>query len=473
MKGNIAETRDKFRAEKWKKKAIVRGQENKALRKRLREVIASRDSLKAKSKMLSRRSVECSIPEYEHVKHHSYDSGIMWLCIWLKLVGNCSFRSCQKVILGMSLYLGLGLSRSPSCSTIRLWLCKYGYHCYEEQKSGGKWAIIADESVMIGQERLLLILGVNLDKWDFKRSLTSADVEVLHVGIGKSWKSKEISIELKKVISKYNISYSVSDLGNNLQGAWKAEKLVNVLDCTHTWAKSLEKIYQKDEVYISFMKSVGAIKRKWILSKNSHLLPPSLRDKARFHQVFNFVNWAEKIEKNWDNLNEEQQKELVFIPENKDFLHQLKLIRDTTTALNKVLKIKGMNLNTIEEAMNILAQHPNTGDYIGLFQARAKEYLMTHKSLLKKDQTFLCCSDIIESTFGRYKQMIAKNQGSITELVLTLSALGKPLYHQKIKIAMEEVKVEHIKLWKQENTTLSLSKIKRDFFPKNGTKSAA
>ncbi|MDZ7899994.1 MAG: hypothetical protein U5N85_18455 [Arcicella sp.] len=58
-------------------------------------------------------------------------------------------------------------------------------------------------------------------------------------------------------------------------------------DCTHTWAKALENLYKDDANFIDFLRSVSALRRKWILSKNSHLLPPPMRVKSRFYQVFN------------------------------------------------------------------------------------------------------------------------------------------------------------------------------------------
>ena len=89
-----------------------------------------------------------------------------------------------------------------------------------------------------------------------------------------------------------------------------------------------------------------------------------------------------------------------------------------------------------------------------------------HKAKIEANKRYLCCSDIIESTFGRYKQTIAKNNKNITELVLALAGLGKKFTPPQIKKAMEDVKIKDIQRWKKENTTRSLAKIKRDFFPK-------
>ena len=59
---------------------------------------------------------------------------------------------------------------------------------------------------------------------------------------------------------------------------------------------------------------------------------------------------------------------------------------------------------------------------------------------------------------------------NITELVLAMAALGKKITAPQIKKAMQEVKVRDIYKWKQENTSESLAKNKRDFFSKNELK---
>lgn len=62
-----------------------------------------------------------------------------------------------------------------------------------------------------------------------------------------------------------------------------------------------------------------------------------------------------------------------------------------------------------------------------------EKYLMKYKNTINDTQSFLCCSDIIESTFGSYKQTIAKNNKNITELVLSMASLGKTFTPEQIK----------------------------------------
>ena len=145
-------------------------------------------------------------------------------------------------------------------------------------------------------------------------------------------------------------------------------------------------------------------------------------------------------------------------------------IQKLVKALNNILKIKGLSQATIDQSLALLKAELPDLPKVYLFKEMAEKYLIQHQNTINNTQSFLCCSDIIESTFGSYKQTIAKNNKNITELVLSIASLGKKFTPQQIKTAMQEVKIKDVAQWKKENTTQSLTKIKRDFFNKNGTK---
>jgi hypothetical protein len=418
-----AEARLKDSRDSWKKKAKEKEQQKKQYQKRIIEISQSRDNWKQKYFNLKQRHLSIG-QRHEKIAYHTYDSGIVWLSVWMQLVGNCSFRSCRHLIIALGLYLDIKL-RIPSASSIRMWTCKYGYYEYYKQKDENTtWAIIADESVSIGQERLLLILGVKVNEWKFDSALCSADVEVLGLEIATSWTSASISEKISKLKEKYNIGYSLSDEGNNLQGAWKLQNMLTINDCTHLWAKSLEKIYKDDSDCIAFMQAVASLRKRWILSKSSHLLPTAIRVKSRFHQIFEYVTWVENIKSVWHKLSQEQQQELKFIQTYQLFLQALSTIKKLVKNLNSIFKIRGLSWKTIQESLNLLSEELPDLAQVGQFKKLVEKFLIQHKSKIEENKTYLCCSDVIESTFGRYKQTIAKNNRS-----------GEPQKHHRIGIS--------------------------------------
>ena len=146
-----AEARLKDSRDNWKNKAKSKTLAQRKTQKRVVELIESRDNWRQKYFSLQ-ESITVSVKTYDKVAYHTYDSGIIWLSVWMQIVGKCSFRSCRHMVIGLGLYLGVNI-RVPSASSIRMWVCKYGHYRYHQLKdTHSEWAIIVDESVNIGQE---------------------------------------------------------------------------------------------------------------------------------------------------------------------------------------------------------------------------------------------------------------------------------------------------------------------------------
>jgi hypothetical protein len=458
----------KISRDNWKKKAIQRRTQIKHLQQRIQELESSRQAWKQKA-LTRPGSARRPPPSPEKVARHTYPAGVIWFCIYMYLMGKSSLRACRQGVMALGLYLGQPI-RLPCASSIRMWVCKYGYDQYQQPKQGGAWALLVDESVSIGQERLLLVLGVNLDTWDFKRALRHGDVEVLGMAIAPSWTSASISQQLDQLAPSYSIAYVVSDEGNNLRATWKARQMLHISDCTHLWAKSLERVYKEDASFGAFMQAVTALRKRWILSSNAPLLPPATRIKSRFHQVFSYVSWAARITQVQDKLSTQQRADLSFLSDHALLLAGLSDCQALVGELNGLFKIKGLSHRSIAAGLSLLDGNLPDLPTVSRFKAAIRSYLVAHEARLTPGETYLCCSDIIESSFGVYKQCLCQNQGSMTELVLGLAGLGKPLLVAGVKDAMERVKVGAVTAWKAANTTPSLAKSRRDFFSKKGVK---
>jgi hypothetical protein len=67
-------------------------------------------------------------------------------------------------------------------------------------------------------------------------------------------------------------------------------------------------------------------------------------------------------------------------------------------------------------------------------------------------EKLLCCSDIIESTFRKYKNEISKNPMNwITDLALIIPAFTSYLSIEEIKTAIDSCSTKKINQWNQAN----------------------
>ena len=82
----------------------------------------------------------------------------------------------------------------PSFSSGMLWIKKIGYQRLNQAKvKADDWILILDESIGIGQEKLLLVLGIRRSQIDFDRPLRIQDMEPIIVKSKKSWTGEDIA----------------------------------------------------------------------------------------------------------------------------------------------------------------------------------------------------------------------------------------------------------------------------------------
>jgi len=192
----INKFQEKYKRER-EKNSVLRG-ENKYLRRRTKELTKSRDNHKAKSKAKGQqiKGLKHQLNRKDKIARHHYPSIIMFLGISLRLFCNCSYRSISKILALIGDCFELGLSRYPCPNTIQNWVSKVGYFQLEtlnkEGLKGKQMTLIIDESIRIGQEKLLLVLGLCSEKIKVG-ALKFSDVLVLHMQAKTSWTGQGFS----------------------------------------------------------------------------------------------------------------------------------------------------------------------------------------------------------------------------------------------------------------------------------------
>ncbi len=436
----------------WKIKAQERSRDNIRLRKRIKELIYSRDIWKLKYFEGSSLPVNPLSVSDEKADGHQYPLVFIWLVMQFQSYGSMSLRSSRHCLCGLLLTLGLS-SRIPSHSSIRNWLCKSGYYRLKESaESTGDYVVYVDESIVFGSEKILLILGVNVKGVARDRALSHSDMEVLYVSASQEWKSETIAEVLSKISLSKTIKYAVSDEGRNLCGAYKVLNYNHIADCTHVFANHLKRLYNTDSDFEDFRKLIGQLRKEWNLSKaNSQYMPPGMRGKMRFANIFPCVDWAEKQLKGWSNLPQSVQNRLVFLKDKMAFINDLIIVRDVFKNVCRILKTVGFGLSQKYEIEANLNQYKAMDPHSKAcrFIENCKDYLenLSQKSQTLKQEHLLCSSDIIESFFGKFKAKInPNNRAGLTEFIFTIANFAQPLDIQQLKLALQNVKLKDLKL---------------------------
>lgn len=446
--GNLSKGQFKNTDKSWKDKALERGKENRRLKKRLQEVSDSRTSWKIKYQNLFQPCEYTTPFSGEKAKFHQYSLVLVGLLLDFQRYGTLSFRGCRHCLGCLMLSMGL-TGRVPSHSSIRNWSCKHGYNrLLETQKQGGESVIFVDESIVFGSEKILLILGMSKDKIPLDRAVSHTDIDVLYVGYSNEWKAESIADELQKIAKYKQISYVVSDEGLNLRKAYNSCNYVHIEDCTHIFANYLKKLYGEDSTFESFRQLIGKLRQAWNLSKlNSQYMPPSMRGKMRFANIFPCVDWAKSCLDKWDTFDKKVQESLLFLKEQKEFIEQLVEIGEIFKWVCSKLKIEGFGSKQKEAILKQLSAF-KAGNNTAIFIRNIKDYLenLSQKSTQLGQKHILCSSDIIESFFGKFKQKINPNSRSgLTEFIFTMANFSGNFTQSEIKNALENVKIKDLK----------------------------
>lgn len=454
----------------WKIKAIERGQRLKSSKKRIKELTASRDHWRRKYFSLKKGQSEAS----RKAKRHHYALCWVQFCLSCHQYGGLGLRACRHCL--SCIYVCLNLQgRVPSHVSIRNWIIKQGYHqVHNLAKPTGAWVIWVDESVVLGAESILLVLGLPLQKWQFERPVCVSDTYVLWVESRQGWTVQQIQSILQKVKDMVDVQYVVSDQGINLCKAYAQMELSHIPDCSHVLAGVMEKLYKNDPAFDSFIRWAAQLRARWAMSRQKvAFMPPAHRTKARFANVFPLVRWAmDVLNRPQDSsvlIPQEVKNELVFLDQHRIFIEELSWIDHLSSSVAKTLKTQGYNAQSHALIQQNISQ-------VGLLDSPNKQaliqhlnsYLETLHNLTSEQQSLICCSDVIESTFGKFKLKIpSRSPLGMTQFLFSMANFGQTLNLDDLGTALEAITLEELS--KKNAKDDSFYKLKTAFLGKNGT----
>lgn len=440
---------------------------NKLLRMELKRVKRGRDEWRMKCRQLQKGL------RGERVKNHPYSLQQMVLGVMLHITSQISLRGTAKALHAFGLIFGQQV-KQVSATTIRNWSLRLGLYFLTKPVAPGRYALIVDESVSMGQEKLLVMLAVKLgdETLEWFAPLQMSDVEVLHIQAKPSWKGADICriIEQKKAANKgFELVYGLSDRGPNLLNGFRLCRLRWVGDCTHLLADCTKKLYRNDTELNELVKAMNASRAKWSLSRLAVYAPPGLRKKARFHQLFAIYKWADMILQRWEALPQEAKDELAYLQNNRKLIETMKQIHVLVEDFSGLVKGKGIHSRTESQwiqcyenrCLQWKKEPLGIDSKLEVYHSKILEFIAQTRAAVPGLNQILCCSDIIESIFGKYK-----NKGHspmITDDALKIAAFPKVIQMEDVIAALASKSTTDLKEWKRENTTISLMAQRRVF----------
>lgn len=359
------------------------------------------------------------------------------------------------------------LGRIPSRNTIENWVKKCGLDIYNSPKSAhesDKYAMIVDESMMIGSEKLLLTLGV--PALHNGTPLSLEDVSILDIAVSSSWNSVGLKDRLLASVDKigHRPDYIISDNASVMTSGIAQAKLPDHHDISHSLGMLLERCYKSEEDFIAYTKSMSDAQFKHNMKKMAYLLPPKQRTIARFINLSNWVEWSRKILNIYHNLTLQERTAFSFVPANASLINELTEVMGCINQIEKNCKQNGLSKNTIKQCLKNIyntlfrgnSRMRTLGDAICQFLLKEGEILENEKSVHNNS------SDVIESTFGVYKLRKSPNKlYGVTSFILFLPIYARLASKENaeyclFKQHLENVKLRQIQEWTRANLTPNL-----------------
>lgn len=404
------------------------------------------------------------------IPNFKYDITYIRISMRMKIEGSISFRGIAMTHHIFESALRMEVS-SLHHSTVIQWVKRIGYYELQKPKERGNWLIVIDESVMVGQSRLLNIYGLLVEDIPVDRALILQDMESLYVSSRTSWTGDDIGVVIKKLqVDLGNIAYSVSDGGNNLIKACVTTQTTHIYDITHYIALQYQYILKDIGDFQTLSSMMGKMRRKGILSKIAHLLPPNQRVKSRFLNINLLITWSLKALWHIDNqtkseLSELEINELKWVEQYRNLiteLIELEQIKSITFSILKNEHFSEKSLLQLSLALGSMEQTVGTKGQSLIHGIRT--YYKNHRDYLDKYPRLLCCSDIIESGFGKLKQVISANKMcGFTDIALCLAAFCNDLSDNEIRNAMRFCTFNKVREFSKEHFLQSMFVKRKEF----------
>lgn len=357
--------------------------------------------------------------------------------------------------------LGESFGKTPCYNSVANWVRKLGLSIYQDDTPvSQKYGVIIDESITVNREKLLLVLGFKADH--AVRPLGHKDVTVLDMRVGDCFKRDDVKSAIETVAESVGAlpEYGVSDGAHNLVGGFKDAGILHHLDISHTLGNCMKHVYGKDPEFMALTDKLGKIRLQYHLTDKAWLLPPNMRAMARFMNLRNWVDWAQKIIGCYDSLDENMKDAYSFIVDFRNLVGELHVCTEAIAYVESLCKNQGFckRVNALCQdhiIRNVIGNANNRRASVGL---EMLDYFKSQADLLSNPgDTRNISSDIIESDFGIFKAKKSPNKlYGITSLVLMLPLYPKTIdfsvaENQNFKVRLTNVKLKDIDLWAKEN----------------------
>lgn len=410
---------------------------------------------------------------------HGYPCGVIALFLGLVRLG-VSLRATSRVLEFIARSFDLPFS-APDWTRGRMWLLRFGLAQLNALKvRADDWVWLIDHSVQIGNQKILAILGIRLvDLPSPGQWLRSEDMVLIALIPMDTSTREDVAKRLDDAAARTSVPRAiVDDHGVDLNGGVRIfqqnhPNTVEIYDVKHKAACLLKSRLKKNPRWMAFGTRVGQARCAIQQTELGALTPPSSQLKARFMNLADQLNWADKILALLDGLPrsalswmtpQRLEEKLGWVREFRDDLsewRQWQAIMDMTVNFVGSEGLHGKTALTLSRKLRPLLR---TAEGRRLAVELVK-FVRGEASKAKPGERLPGSTEVLESCFGKFKTLEKdQSKGGFTSLLLGFGALFAEATNEGVLGAMQAASTRQIKDWCAEQIGQTLFSRRKEAF---------
>jgi hypothetical protein len=414
--------------------------------------------------------------------HHHYGVGVMQWYVRFVLEGATSLRAASRVLEILRGRLA-GVHEAPAANTGQWWLLRLGLHELRRPKDRATdWVLLLDHTIQIGQVKCLLIVGLRLSDWELRGRgpLEHRDLTVLALEPARQSTAAEVEKQLDVVTAQIGPAAAiVSDQGTELKKAianyqQRHPGTVVLSDIKHKTALLVKAELEADERWPKFVAQVGRTKAQLQQTELACLTPTSLKEKARYMNVSEFVSWGQRALRCLDAAPESRElavesgrleTKLGWLREYREALSVWGGMMDVVEKTLEVIRPDGYHQHAaqvLREQLACLVQD----DLSRRVAERAVAFVTEQSAAVGAQDHLPGSTEVLESLIGKGKRLEGQQSRSgFTKMVLGMAAAVVEPTVEHMRNALEQVKTRDVISWCKEKLGISVQAQRRRALP--------
>ena len=412
------------------------------------------------------------------------------LLVRLALTWVCEAHSSYRgVALIFSSLQGVVVAVGPCAETIRLWLLRVGLFLLRRPLPRcSDWVFLVDLTIQLGEHKCLVILGVRLSVLRSKGySPAHHDVQVLSVAVLTRCNGETVAAHLGTLSKRLGVPVQVvSDHGSDVLAGIRLfrrkqqdpQRVVETYDITHGLAILLKNQLEPDERWASFVQACQSTRQQLQQTAGSFLKPPAWRSKARFLNLESHLKWAnemlvllqgadvatlaEQLGPGVAEAGKWLEERLGWLREYAREVRAWSYFQKVVKVAEEEIKEAGLSRTSWRRAKDRLEGESQPVGAEKEFRGRVLSFVRKEGAKVPARQKYLGSTDVLESLFGKYKDLAAQAPcREITANVLMIPLLVTSLTADLLRQALETIRAQDVEEWLDEHLGPSPQKKKR------------